>query len=165
MKIVLNSIGEIRNSRSNIEDDYWGDIISEIIIDKTKFEEDSLYGLEEFTHIEIVFYMDKVDSEKITARARHPRNRKDWPKVGIFSQRAKARPNQIGVSRCKIVKVEGLKIIVEALDAINGTPVLDIKPYMEEFGPIGSVNQPEWSREVMRNYYKSSKETLASNEK
>lgn len=72
-------------------------------------------------------------------RARHPRGRNKWPFVGIFGQRGKGRPNRIGLSRCTIVKVEGTVLTVRALDAIDGTPVLDIKPYMREFDPIGTV--------------------------
>ena len=62
-----------------------------------------------------------------------------WPKVGIFAQRGKNRPNQIGVTICKIVSVEGLSVHVEGLDAIDGTPVLDLKPWVAEFGPRGPV--------------------------
>ncbi|MGC5326914.1 TrmO family methyltransferase domain-containing protein [Brevibacillus sp. SYSU BS000544] len=59
----------------------------------------------------------------------------------------------LGLSRCKIIKVDGLKITVQALDAVKDSPVLDIKPYLAEFGPIGEVKQPAWSHELMRNYY------------
>ncbi|WP_057915464.1 SAM-dependent methyltransferase [Peribacillus muralis] len=153
MSLLLEPIGLIKNDRVHLDDDYWGEVISEIILDRSKFKEDCLFGLEQFSHIEVIFYMNKVEPEKIQLNARHPRNRTDWPKVGIFSQRAKARPNQIGVSRCELLKVEGLKMTVRALDAIDQTPVLDIKPYMAEFGPIGQVNQPDWSKELMENYY------------
>ena len=85
---------------------------------------------------------------------RHPRGRKDWPVVGIFGQCGKGRPNRIGLSCCKIEKVDGVVLTVRALDAIDGTPVLDIKPHMREFEPIGSVRQPQWSHDLMRDYYK-----------
>ncbi|TLS38139.1 hypothetical protein FCL54_06255 [Pseudalkalibacillus caeni] len=98
--------------------------------------------------------MDKVEPGKIELTGRHPRNRKDRPKVGIFSQRAKSRPNQIGVSRCRILSVQKLVIIVQGLDAINGIPVLDIKPYMREFGPVGNVIQTDWATELMKDYYR-----------
>ena len=87
--------------------------------------------------------------------ARHPRGRTDWPKVGIFAQRGKNRPNRIGVTVCRLVSVEGLSIEVEGLDAIDGTPVIDIKPYMREFGPRGDVKQPEWATELMSGYWNS----------
>ncbi len=67
--------------------------------------------------------------------------------------RAKARPNRIGVSRCRLLGVDGLSLRVEGLDAIDGTPVLDVKPWVAEFGPRGEVRQPAWSSELMRDYY------------
>jgi tRNA (adenine37-N6)-methyltransferase len=86
--------------------------------------------------------------------ARYPRGRKDWPRVGIFAQRAKNRPNRIGVTVCRLVSVSDLSIFVEGLDAVEGTPVLDIKPYMREFGPRGEVRQPAWSTELMSGYWR-----------
>jgi tRNA (Thr-GGU) A37 N-methylase len=97
--------------------------------------------------------MHQVDPAKVETGARHPRERKDWPLVGIFAQRGKARPNRIGVSRCRLLGVDGLDVHVEGLDAIDGTPVLDVKPWMDEFAPRGRTRQPDWSRELMRDYY------------
>ena len=77
----------------------------------------------------------------------------DWPEVGIFAQRAKDRPNRIGLSTCELVAVDGASIVVRGLDAIDGTPVLDVKPYMLEFGPRDEVRQPVWSHELMRGYW------------
>ena len=77
----------------------------------------------------------------------------NWPEVGIFAQRGKNRPNRIGVSRCRLLGVDGLDVRVAGLDAIAGTPVLDVKPYMAEFGPVGETAQPEWATELMRDYY------------
>ncbi|MCB1741566.1 MAG: SAM-dependent methyltransferase, partial [Gammaproteobacteria bacterium] len=76
-----------------------------------------------------------------------------WPKVGIFAQRGKARPNRIGVSVCRLRGVEGGRISVQGLDAIDGTPVLDVKPYMTGFAPRGEVLEPEWAVEIMREYW------------
>ena len=75
--------------------------------------------------------------------------------MGIFAQRGKARPNRIGVTRATIVSVEGRTLRVRGLDAIDGTPVLDIKPWMVEFAPIGPTRQPPWASELMRDYFKS----------
>jgi len=85
--------------------------------------------------------------------ARHPRGRHEWPAVGIFAQRAKARPNRIGCTICQVVRVEGTSLYVAELDAIDGTPVLDIKPILAEFLPRGEVRQPAWSHELMRDYW------------
>ena len=79
--------------------------------------------------------------QKADDGARHPRNRRDGPLVGILAQRGKNRPNRLGLTTCGI-------------DAIDGTPVLDIKPVMAEFLPRGDVRQPDWSRELMSGYWK-----------
>jgi tRNA (Thr-GGU) A37 N-methylase len=89
----------------------------------------------------------------VTTGARHPRGNTAWPNVGILAQRAKNRPNRIGVTVCRLLSVDGLRLTVAALDAIDGTPVLDVKPYMAEFGPRGMVRQPAWSSELMSGYW------------
>lgn len=146
-------IGKVISGRVSIEDDYWGNVVSVIEIDATQYTKDVLEGLRDFSHIEVIFFMHGVNPSKIETRARHPRNNPNWPKVGIFAQRPKARPNRLGLSRCRIVNVEGYQITVEALDAVVGTPILDVKPYIKEFGPLGEVRQPEWATELMNRYY------------
>ena len=73
--------------------------------------------------------------------------------MGIFAQRAKDRPNRLGLSTCELLEVRGDALEVRALDAIDGTPVLDIKPYMTEFAPRRPVRQPAWSHELMAGYW------------
>jgi len=85
--------------------------------------------------------------------SRHPRGNTDWPEVGIFAQRAKDRPNRLGVTVCRIISIDGSVIHVYGLDAIDGSPVVDIKPWMSEFGPRGNVVQPQWSEELMKGYW------------
>jgi hypothetical protein len=87
--------------------------------------------------------------------ARHRRSRTDWPKVGIFARRGRNRPNRIGVSVCRIAQVSGLTLRVQDLDAIDGTPVLDIKPVMTGFRPRGDVKKPDWAREIVERYRES----------
>ncbi len=150
--ITLQPIGIVRNSRQEIEDDHWGGIVSEIVLDESLSEE-NLWGIEEFSHAEVIFYFHQVDDEKIVTGARHPRNNPAWPRVGIFAQRGKNRPNRIGLAAVRIISREGKVLRVEGLDAIDGTPVLDIKPIMAEFLPRENIRQPEWSKELMREYW------------
>ena len=91
--------------------------------------------------------------QKADDGARHPRNRRDWPLVGIFAQRGRNRPNRIGVSICRIISVSGTRLEVEGLDAIDGTPVLDIKPVLAGFLPRGAIEQPEWAAAIMADYW------------
>ncbi|MCB0367937.1 MAG: SAM-dependent methyltransferase [Bdellovibrionales bacterium] len=152
--IILKPIGFIHSTRKEMTDDNWDEETVWIELDKNEFSPDALAGLETFSHAEIVFYMDKVAPEKIEKTARHPRNNEDWPKVGIFSQRGKNRPNQIGITICEVLKIEGGNLYLRGLDGINGTPVLDIKPWVKEFGPRGQVKQPNWITELMEGYWR-----------
>jgi len=153
VEIKLEAIGFVRNSRKEISDDFWGGIRSEITL-ADKFTEDALKGIEEFSHLEIIFYFDKIDPEKIKLGSSHPRNNKAWPSVGIFAQRGKNRPNRIGLSVVKLVEVKNKTVIVTGLDAIEGTPVLDIKPVIKEFLPSEEIRQPVWASELMADYWK-----------
>ena len=150
--ITLHPIGVVRNTRQEVEDDDWGGIVSEIEIDEPIGAE-GLAGIEEFSHAEVIFYFHQVEEQKIVTGARHPRNNPNWPKVGILAQRGKNRPNRLGLATVKIVKREGNKLYVEGLDAIDGTPILDIKPTIKEFLSQEAVRQPAWATEIMQNYW------------
>jgi tRNA-Thr(GGU) m(6)t(6)A37 methyltransferase TsaA len=152
--ITLKPIGTVRSTRKKAEDDDWDKEQAFVELDSLQFTPDALAGLANFSHIEILFHMNQVDPTKIEKTARHPRNNPNWPKVGIFAQRGKNRPNQIGTTVCRILKVEGLSVQLEGLDAIDGTPVLDIKPWVKEFAPRGSVFQPNWISELMSQYWR-----------
>lgn len=148
----MRPIGFVRSPRDAATDDFWGDVISEIVL-CDDVPPESLDGLETFSHAEIIYVFDRVTPDKITTGARHPRNNGAWPRVGIFAQRAKNRPNRLGSSMVRILGREDRTLKVQALDAIDGTPVLDIKPVMSEFLPRETVQQPAWSRELMSNYW------------
>jgi len=156
-EIVLSSIGTVRSPVREIVDDVWGGLVSRIELDANRFTADSLAGLAEFSHVEIVFHFHRLAETDLITGKRRPRGRADWPEVGIFAQRAKLRPNRIGVTVCRLLSVEGLAITVEGLDALDGTPVLDLKPYMKEFGPKGEIRQPSWASELMAGYWKQVK--------
>lgn len=151
--VIVRPIGIVRGPRREPVDDFWGGEIATIELDSGQFGPDALLGLVEFSHLEVVFHLDRVDPRQIQMGADHPRGRTDWARVGIFARRSKARPNLLGLSRCHLLRVERLILTVEGLDAIDGTPVLDIKPYLIEFGPRGLVRQPQWATEMMRYYY------------
>lgn len=151
--ITLEPVGSVVGGRIEALDDGWSAEQAVIRIDGTRFGSDALAGLDAFSHLEVVFQFHLVDPSSVPASARHPRNNPAWPKVGIFAQRGKNRPNLLGVSRCHLLAVDGLDIHVRGLDAIDGSPVLDVKPYMAEFGPQGETVQPEWATELMRAYY------------
>jgi len=151
-EIVLRPVAQVRGGRTQPEDDSWDSEVAQIVL-HPRFEASALAGLEAFSHVEVVFHFDQVTDDEIVTGARHPRDRADWPLVGIFAQRGKARPNRIGVSVCRLLSVEGLKLKVRGLDAIDGTPVLDIKPVMKGLLPRGEIMEPAWANELMKDYW------------
>ncbi|MCQ9157137.1 MULTISPECIES: SAM-dependent methyltransferase [Acetobacteraceae] len=153
MQYMIEAIGCVYGGRTEPIDDNWGQSRSTIELDRTKFGPDALAGIDAFSHAEIIFLFDKVAQEKIETGARHPRWRQDWPLTGIFAQRGKNRPNRLGVTVCRILTVEETRLEVEGLDAIDGTPVIDIKPVMREFLPREDVRQPAWVSELMAEYW------------
>ena len=153
MKVEMEAIGRVEAVRTRAEDDFWGGGESCITL-SDRYQPEALDGIEAFSHAEVLFLFDQVDPSKIVTGARHPRNNPNWPAIGIFAQRGKNRPNRIGSTICRILRREGRRLFVAELDAIDGTPVLDIKPVMLEFLPREEVRQPSWSRELMSQYWK-----------
>ena len=153
MKFTVEPVGFVKGGRKEATDDHWADSLSTIEIDASGFAPAALDGIEAFSHLEVVFLFDRVKVTEIERGARHPRGREDWPKVGIFAQRGKNRPNRLGVSVCRLVARRGLSLEVEGLDAIDGTPVLDVKPVMKGFQPRGAIREPVWASEIMREYW------------
>jgi tRNA-Thr(GGU) m(6)t(6)A37 methyltransferase TsaA len=152
MEISMRPVAWVRGGRSEPTDDHWDREVAMIELDD-RFGPGSLAQLEAFSHLDVVFVFDRVDESEVHLGARRPRGRGDWPEVGIFAQRGKARPNRIGVTTCRIEDVRGTTIQVRGLDAIDGTPVLDLKPHMSGFAARGEVVEPGWAREIMAEYW------------
>jgi tRNA (adenine37-N6)-methyltransferase len=152
-RFTMQAIGHVRGGRKEAIDDDWGDVEAAIELDATRFTPDVVAGLDDFSHVDVVYVFDQLDESAINLGARHPRGNPEWPLVGILAQRARARPNRIGVSMCELVSVEGLTVRVRGLDAIDGTPVLDLKPYIAEFAPRVATRQPAWATALMASYW------------
>ncbi len=151
-EITVRPVARVHNTRLTIEEDNWGGLVSEIILDPS-LPEESLDGLDLFSHAEIIFSFHLVEEGEIVFGARHPRENPDWPKVGIFTQRGRLRPNRLGLTVVRILRRKERSLFVEGLDAVDGTPVLDIKPVMEEFLPRSPVRQPDWSHDLLKDYW------------
>lgn len=150
--MTYEPIAVVHSPRTDRLDDHWGSIDSTIELDE-RFSPQALDGIEAFSHIEVVFVFHGIREDDIETTSRRPRNNPSWPEVGIFAQRGARRPNRIGVSRCSLLGRNGRTLHVRGLDAIDGTPVVDIKPYIREFGVDGKTRQPQWADEIMRDYY------------
>lgn len=150
-EIILKPIGFVSSSVTEQTDENWGQITSRILLQSEYIG--ALSGLEDFSHAIIITYLHQAKYEKEKHLQRRPRGLESMPKVGIFSQRAKDRPNPIGVTAVKIINVEDGYIEVQGLDAINETPVLDIKPYYPQYDKIDSPKVPEWVNMLMEKYF------------
>jgi tRNA (adenine37-N6)-methyltransferase len=153
MEFAMQPVGFVRSTRAEVRDDGW-DAETAAIELTDEFAEEALWGLDGFSHVEVLYLFDQLPVERIERGARRPRGRADWPEVGIFAQRGRMRPNRIGLTTCAVLGVDGRTVRVHGLDAVDGTPVLDLKPHMVEFGPRGDVHQPAWATELMGGYWR-----------
>ncbi len=154
MKIDLAPVGYVFTTRAEPTDDNWDAETTRIELDAQRFGPDALLGLDSFSHVEVLYWFHHADAAAPALGARRPRGRADWPLVGIFAQRGKNRPNRLGLTICRILRVEGTALHVSGLDAIDGTPVLDLKPWMSGFAPRGEVREPDWAQELMARYWR-----------
>lgn len=148
----ITPIGTVRSDRTDVQHtDNWGAVRSTITVDE-RFGEACLQGLEGFSHVEVLFVFDRFPEEDDHREPRPYRGRADLPPVGVFAGRGPRRPNRIGVTCCAIESVRGRELTVVGLDAVSGTPVIDLKPVMREFRPA-DIKQPEWVSHMMSQYF------------
>jgi tRNA (Thr-GGU) A37 N-methylase/heme-degrading monooxygenase HmoA len=149
----VRPIGTVRSSRTEPTDDGWSVERSAIELDPSAVDPDALAGLDGFSHVEIIYLFHRVADSAVERGARHPRENTAWPRTGILAQRAKVRPNRLGLSRARIERVDGLRLELADFDALDGAPVLDVKPWVQEMAPRGEIRQPPWATELMRGYF------------
>lgn len=152
LSFEITPIGTVQNERTDVQHtDNWGAVRSTITIDE-RFGDACLQGLDGFSHVEILFVFDQFPDHGDYREPRPNRGRSDLPPVGVFAGRGPRRPNRIGVTCCAIESVHGRELTVVGLDAVSGTPVIDVKPVMAEFLPT-NVEQPEWVSRLMSEYF------------
>jgi tRNA-Thr(GGU) m(6)t(6)A37 methyltransferase TsaA len=149
--MYLEPIGSVRSPATEAGDEGWGDVVTEIHLRDDLAA--GLQGIEQFSHLVVVFYMHRSDFDPQIHLVRRPRGWADMPALGIFAQRAKHRPNPIGVTAVELVGRDGNVLTVRGLDAIDGTPVLDVKPYFPEFDRVESPVVPAWVERLMAGYF------------
>lgn len=143
MKAHLSRIGTVHNSVTGRERFHADNIVSTIDIEPGYI--DALDGIEDFSHIMVLFWFHKIEEAERDIRKVHPRKDPSLPITGVFATRSPARPNPIGVTVVKLLKHEGNRLTVLGLDAIDSTPVLDIKPYMAEAPAAADIRLAEWA--------------------
>ena len=142
-EINIKPIGYVKN---NVKEPRFGDFdheISEIIVDE-KFTE-ALNGIDDYSHVIIVFWMDKIKDYVITIR---PQGNPKVPIVGILACRCPQRPNPIAITTVRLIGHEGNKIKVQGLDILDGTPVIDIKPFWPQYDKVEEEKIPAWVNEL-----------------
>ena len=145
-------VGYVRNGRTEMSVGHWANVESRIEIDPRYVK--GLLGLIEFSHAVIVFHLDRIPSfDPAKQITRNPRGMENLPPVGVFAQRTKFRPNPLGVTTVELVAVDDKGVTVRGLDALDGTPVLDIKPYIPAFERKDDVRLPPWVEKMMDGYF------------
>jgi tRNA-Thr(GGU) m(6)t(6)A37 methyltransferase TsaA len=152
--VTLRPVGVVSGGRDEWFEDDWAAVEAVIRLDPDQFPPEVTTGLDRFSHLEVVFWFDRVDPDRINPTPRPARGNPAWPAIGFFAHRGPFRPNRIGVSRCRLLAVDGLDLSIAGLDALSGTPVLDVKPYIAEFGPQEPTTQPRWATELMSDYHR-----------
>lgn len=148
--LAMEPVGLVRSPVAEGVDEDWGSVVAEIHL-RVEYAP-GLRGLEDFSHVIVVFLMHEAtfSSDDLVRR---PRGRADMPELGIFAQRAKHRPNPIGLTAVRLLSVRGNVLTVQGLDAIDGSPVLDIKPYFPAFDRVEEAVTPEWVARLMEGYF------------
>ena len=149
--IPLEPIGVVRNGVTGARDEEWGRVVSEIQLRPELA--DGLLGLEQFSHVMVLFLMHEARFDAVTQLTRRPRDRTDMPLLGVFAQRARHRPNPIAATTVELKRVERSSLFVRGLDAIEGTPVLDVKPHVPAFDAPAHPRLPEWVARLMEGYF------------
>ena len=107
---------------------------------------DALLGLGEFSHVLVFYWFDRNDSpEKRDILRVHPRGNKENPLTGVFATRSPVRPNLIGLTVCKIKSINDYTIKVDDIDAFDGTPIIDLKPYRPGVDCVPDATAPNWA--------------------
>ena len=150
--IAFDPIGTVRCAVTEMSQGGWAKIESAIHVDPTLAQ--GLQGLAGFSHILVAFFLDRAQGfDPAKQLLRKPRGREDMQEVGVFAQRTKYRPNPLGITAVQLLGIEGNVVRVRGLDALDGTPVLDIKPYMPPFDRMEDVKMPPWVGAFMDGYF------------
>ena len=142
MEITLKAIGRVRNSVEKMKREGWESVVSQIILNPRL--EEALAGVEDYSHLLILFWLSRVPKAGRGMKKIHPKSLQDLPLVGIFATRTQYRPNPIGLTLVKLLGRRKNVLRVRGLDALNGTPVIDIKPITPRHEFPKDIRVPKW---------------------
>jgi tRNA (Thr-GGU) A37 N-methylase len=148
----VQPVATVVGGRTEVADDYWGGVEAVIRLDG-RFPVETLQGIDAFSHVVAIWRFHLASPGDVALHARSPRNNAAWPVTGTFVHRNHRRPNQLAVSFPRLLKVDGLDLHVTDLDAVDGTPILDLAPYFRAMGPQGPTREPDWPGEMLADYW------------
>ena len=140
--MTLKAVGVVRNEIKKPVHQGWEKVVSDIVIDSSLTE--ALDGLEEFSHIIVLYWMNRAARAVISYKI-HPKGNQGLPLVGLFATRSPNRPNPVGKATVRLLQRRGNILRVEGLDAIDGTPVIDVKPYIPGYDSVTNARVPQWT--------------------
>jgi tRNA-Thr(GGU) m(6)t(6)A37 methyltransferase TsaA len=144
-------IGHVASPVAAQSDRDWGGVVSRVVVDPPYAG--GLRGLEDFSHLLVVTWLHEAAFDAAHDLVRRPRGLASMPETGIFAQRAKDRPNPIGITAVRIRALGPGWVEVSGLDAIDGTPVLDLKPYVPQYDRVSDARVPAWIGTLMEGYF------------
>ena len=142
--MTLRAIGIVRNVVKQPPRQVpfgWENVVSDIVVDSSLTE--ALDGLEDFSHIIVLYWMHRLASDEVPLKVR-PMGRKEAPLVGLFASRSPNRPNRIGKATVRLLQRQGNILRVKGLEALDGSPVIDIKPYIPRYDSVTNAKVPPW---------------------
>lgn len=150
--VTLTPIGVVKNGINQMSTGNWAQAESRIELNADLVP--GLQGLADFSHAVVVFHLHQISPfDKAKQLLRQPRGMEHLPPVGVFAQRTKFRPNPIGVTPVRLISITGNVLTVTGLDAMDGTPVLDIKPFIPEFDSVENSKQASWVPDMLKGYF------------
>ncbi|WP_420036140.1 SAM-dependent methyltransferase [Streptomyces sp. cg28] len=153
----VETIATVVGGHTRVQDDYQGGVESVIRLNDA-YPLETLQGIEEFSHLVVTWRFHLAGPEDVQLHARSPRGNPRWPATGTFVHRNHRRPNQLATSYPRLLKVAGRDLRVTDLDAVDGTPIIDLAPYFEQMGPQGPIRQPVWPGEMLADYWRDAGE-------
>lgn len=141
MEIVLQPIGTVDNQFVEKIPEGWESTLTRLLIDQRWLA--ALDGIEEFSHLIVLFWLDRIPQQGIELQI-HPENRQDAPLIGLFATRTPYRPNRLGLQVVELVSRQENILTVRGLDALHGSPVVDIKPYLPRGDSVPAARIPAW---------------------
>lgn len=148
----VTPVATVVGGHTRAADDFQGGVESVIRLDEN-YPLETLQGIGEFSHLTVIWRFHLASPDDVALHARSPRGEARWPATGTFVHRNHRRPNQLATSYPRLLHVDGRDLHVTDLDAVDGTPVIDIAPYFREMGPRGEIHQPAWPTEMLDQYW------------